>query len=145
MMEEKLHYVYVIGMETPEGEWTGPSKVGVSTNPRSRLASLQTGSPMKLVLSWVFTAMDRRTAFALENAFHQMHSDDALEGEWFHMHPALAMYYMSGNYRAFLKTVCSLDDEDISRFDQALAINRCESTLKRLGYDDEWVRWQTCR
>lgn len=56
----------------------GPYKIGLSTNPRRRLAQLQTSSPALLTVEAVF-AGDRN----VEQSLHSRFAASRLEGEWF--------------------------------------------------------------
>lgn len=67
------NFVYVI-----QGDPGGPIKIGVATNPRKRLSSLQTGNPQRLRLLHVVPG-----DHALEAAFHQRLADAVVLGEWF--------------------------------------------------------------
>jgi len=77
-------FVYAIGSED------GPVKVGITQNLGSRLRSLQTGSPQKLELIWVYTTWDRAVAQRMERQFHDVHADVRLTGEWFQLSADLA-------------------------------------------------------
>lgn len=59
----------------------GPVKVGIATNVRARLSSIQTGSPIQLTLSYhsIVTIDARR----LERAVHEELAHRRLSGEWF--------------------------------------------------------------
>src|SRR6476661_1387512 len=70
--------VYVIGSEA------GPMKIGISANPTSRLATLQTASPVRLSLICA-VQLDREMAVAAERLFHETHKRWRLNGEWFSM------------------------------------------------------------
>lgn len=72
-----MSYVYVIGTED------GPVKVGMSDSPQSRLASLQTGSAVKLNLLFARKARDRDHALYHENMFHEVYAEHRMAGEWF--------------------------------------------------------------
>ena len=72
-------YIYVIGTEE------GPVKVGISAYPRGRLATLQTGSPIKLGLLHTRECRDRDHALWHEETFHRVHAENRLAGEWFDM------------------------------------------------------------
>lgn len=91
-------YIYVIGTED------GPVKVGISAYPRGRLATLQTGSSVKLDLLHLRPCRDRIHALWHEETFHLCHAETRLVGEWFDMPSDLAIESVD----------CSFDYEDMS-------------------------------
>lgn len=68
-------FVYFIGELT-----AGPIKIGSSTNVHSRLRSLQTGSPVDLVVLAHFPTEDR---FGDEHSLHEEFRHLRQRGEWF--------------------------------------------------------------
>jgi hypothetical protein len=56
------------------------AKIGISSDPESRLKTLQTGSPKDLKLSFSFPVPDDKE---LEVYLHQRFEDRRLNGEWF--------------------------------------------------------------
>jgi hypothetical protein len=68
-------FVYVI-----KGDH-GRVKVGVSVDPKARLADLQTASPFKLSLEWVGAVAS--SGFAIEDEAHKILDARRCEGEWF--------------------------------------------------------------
>lgn len=76
-------FVYVI-----EGEH-GRVKIGISTNPSARLATLQTGSPF--ALRFVFIGATPGNGFDIEQAAHSMLARFRVSGEWFLTTPAVAV------------------------------------------------------
>lgn len=83
MNAEKQTYVYIIGTATESGGVKGPVKIGVTSSPDARLATLSTGSPRALTFACVVGANSRDVAHFLENAMHQKFADRRLNGEWF--------------------------------------------------------------
>lgn len=78
--------VYVIC--EAESNWERPPvKVGMATNPHSRLAQLQTGSPRRLMVLHWFPCPHKDIAREVERTFHELHADVRLEGEWFDLKP----------------------------------------------------------
>lgn len=75
-------FVYVIA---PENH--GPAKIGVADNPKARLASLQTGSPVKLRLIDAIPLPSRRGAHQIESLMHSIYEGCRLHGEWFDTNP----------------------------------------------------------
>jgi hypothetical protein len=70
---EKTSWLYVIGVVGAT-----PIKIGVSVDPKERLAYLQTGSPLPLVLLWKIPG-----SFELEGDLHTFFDPYRLHGEWF--------------------------------------------------------------
>jgi predicted GIY-YIG superfamily endonuclease len=70
-------YIYVIGREE------GPVKVGITSAPQSRLATIQTGCPFKIELYYVRECRDRNHALEHESSFHGVNAEQRLAGEWF--------------------------------------------------------------
>jgi hypothetical protein len=66
-------YVYVIG-----GSDQRFVKIGVSTNPKGRHLSIQTGCPFPLSILWLAEGDHKR-----ESALHECFADRRVQGEWF--------------------------------------------------------------
>lgn len=79
-----FRYVYFA-----EAEGLNRVKVGVATHVPSRVATLQTGSPVALKVLGVVETDD---ASYLEAAIHRQFAEDRLHGEWFTLSPALRDY-----------------------------------------------------
>ena len=62
----------------------GTVKIGVSTNPKSRMNHLQIGSPHRLVL-----AATSPGGYSLENQLHVQFAKHRLSGEWFRLVPEI--------------------------------------------------------
>jgi predicted GIY-YIG superfamily endonuclease len=71
-------FVYVIGTAT------GPLKIGIANDPRSRLASIQSGSYVKLLVQYFIAALPS-DALRIERAAHKALSKHRLSGEWFNV------------------------------------------------------------
>lgn len=69
-------------------------KIGVSTNPAARLATLQTASPFKLELA--FLARTNSDGYAIERRAHDLLSKQRTEGEWFDIPSELAASALMG-------------------------------------------------
>jgi len=70
--------IYLIGSTS-----NNAVKIGVSTNPKKRLTSLQTGSSIKLNLISSYTFPNSNYAYAIEKYLHTESKEFALNGEWF--------------------------------------------------------------
>jgi hypothetical protein len=76
--DEKPQLVYFIASES------GPIKIGIATNPKSRLSGLQTGHHERLELLAICDGgMDQ------ERAYHKQFTDRRLHGEWFERCPEI--------------------------------------------------------
>lgn len=74
-------YVYIVTQATEDF----PCKVGMSDAPEKRVASLQAGSPNRLVVREIYWFPTRAEAAAMERAFHDFHAESGMNGEWFGM------------------------------------------------------------
>ncbi len=77
-------YVYVIGPAI------GLQKVGLATDPRQRLATLQTAVPFNLVLH-AAVRVPFAEAHKVERRAHRLLADVCARNEWFHATPAEAI------------------------------------------------------
>ncbi len=77
-------YVYVIGPAA------GLQKVGIATDPRSRLAALQTAVPFNLILH-AAVRVPFAQAHAVERRAHKLLADVCARNEWFHCTPEKAI------------------------------------------------------
>ena len=69
-------------------------KIGVSTNPNARLASLRTASAFPIDFSYI--AVTPGTGFDIEQAAHEMLKGDRCSGEWFDVPPEMAVAAIAG-------------------------------------------------
>lgn len=74
--DRRVGYVYVVKAEN------GLYKIGKTQNPKSRISSLQTSSPVKLDLFCLFYSSDMDTA---EIMLHDMFEETREIGEWFRL------------------------------------------------------------
>jgi hypothetical protein len=88
-----------------------PVKVGISSSPEKRLATLQTANPKPLVLLCTFATPNREMAKVLESAFHEVRASDRLAGEWFNIHPMIAVKLMCDNVRGAFRHFLGSDPE----------------------------------
>jgi hypothetical protein len=70
------------------------SKVGVTTNPSARLASLRTGSAFPIDYSYI--AVTPGTGFDIERGAHTMLASHRCNGEWFDVQPEIAVAALAG-------------------------------------------------
>ncbi len=83
-MKAPQRFIYVIG------PLEGAQKVGLTTDPKGRLATLQTGCPHELVLH-VAVRVPFDEAHAVERRAHRMLARCCARNEWFDTTPTAAM------------------------------------------------------
>ncbi len=81
-------YVYVIARTDRRGRPVGPTKIGITKDPRQRLRTLQTANPRPLVLCKTFRVL---RAAELEREVHRRLSRFRMKGEWFALSPEQAV------------------------------------------------------
>jgi hypothetical protein len=69
-------------------------KIGVSTNPNARLASLRTASAFPIDFSYI--AVTPGTGFDIEAGAHEMLKSHRCNGEWFDVQPEMAVAAIAG-------------------------------------------------
>lgn len=103
-------YVYVITV-VRHGVMTGPTKVGISNNPYSRLSSLQTGhfEELKLFLSMLLPERDMAAEF--ERAVHDLFRKEKvmMRGEWIDRDPFQVFPYVMGLFCSALQYKAGFD------------------------------------
>jgi hypothetical protein len=82
-------YVYVIAMRRDDG-WLPPVKVGITSTPKQRLSSLQSGSPVPLTIFHLFRLRDREVSRRIERAILEIKASARLHGEWLSLQPHYA-------------------------------------------------------
>lgn len=131
-MSNETCHIYVIA-HIKGNRPLAPIKVGISSSPEARLATLQTANPKPLVLLATFAVPTRAIAKAIEAAFHSVQADFRMSGEWFDLPPIRAVEAMCSNMRSALEYF--LDDEEL----RALAI---EHSGLRLN-EEKLVAWRS--
>lgn len=71
-------HIYVIGSPS------GPFKIGIATNLKGRLSSIQTGSPVKVSVIHV-VIVPREDAISVEGHAHKLLHAHRMSGEWFNV------------------------------------------------------------
>jgi hypothetical protein len=64
-------------------ESDGYYKIGVTSDLKERVSSLQTGNPHPIVIRDVIQTETMQIAYAIEKRFHLILSDSRVSGEWF--------------------------------------------------------------
>lgn len=83
-------------------KWIGPVKLGISRNPTSRVAQLQSGNPHRIGLYWQWPTLGRRMSADIERLAHEHFKGTRLAGEWFDVHPDEALLWAKGFNRQCL-------------------------------------------
>lgn len=87
-------FVYVIGtMEA--GILTAPCKCGITSSPRSRLASIRTGNPKPLAMPIYFGPLTVEEARFVESITHETYKRFRMEGEWFCVDPHIVIDHVA--------------------------------------------------
>lgn len=97
-MKSKPCFLYVIYDEGVIYGDGGFHKIGISSDPDARLASIQTGNPRKLYLSATWRLRSDSEARRIERLLHRGARRHRVSGEWF----------ASNNHEAVLHYVCKL-------------------------------------
>lgn len=118
--------VYVIGFDMDKG----PSKVGISTDPVQRMASMQTSHHQRLVLAGWWKLPDREAARSLERAFHAVQSASRLSGEWFSIAPNKCMVILMLGLGTMLNKRYGLEPALI---DEVIAFSRVDHLNDQAG------------
>ena len=79
-MKAPQRFIYVIG------PLEGAQKVGLTTDPKARLATLQTGCPQELVIH-VAVRVPFGEAHVVERRAHRMLERSRVKNEWFDLKP----------------------------------------------------------
>lgn len=82
--------VYVIAHRNDDG-WAPPCKIGIGSNPRSRVVNLQSGNPRPIRLYAEIALPERCHASDVERAVHHILRASRLSGEWFQVEPIVAL------------------------------------------------------
>lgn len=127
-----MHFVYVMARVSDSGGLTAPVKVGVTSNPGSRLSTIQTSCPYFIEIACVFPMPDRETALTVERGFHTVLKKHAVNGEWFDFGPGRAIEFMCQNIRAMLS-----DQFDFGGNEMRMALDMTGVTLAQQKIEEE--------
>jgi T5orf172 domain len=104
-----------------------PSKIGIANNPRARIATFQTAAPFRLSLFGA-VLMPRHNASICERLIHEHMQADRLHGEWFSVHPGLALHFAVRVVALAMAEANGVGSETLARAWQGQAtadIDRC--------------------
>lgn len=130
--QKRASFVYVIE------DAGGMTKVGVSTDPESRLLTLQTANPSRISIHFTLPCINSRLAYKIENKAHSILLDQKANGEWFSCGASKAV---SAVVQAALEVAAddfgfvTVRDEDvgISRRAARIIAERCRASGLRKG------------
>lgn len=94
-------YLYMFCPFGRDSEPLRPVKIGITDNVRTRLASVQTGSHVRLEALAVFNTPNRDIARRMEGSLHQLYAEHRLEGEWFSIDPVEALERVCAELRGY--------------------------------------------
>jgi hypothetical protein len=88
----EMHHLYVVST-IKDGKHVAPVKIGVASDAAKRVASLKTGCPNEIGLTFVFPIPGRDLANHVERCAHAVgwSRGNHRKGEWFNIPPALAI------------------------------------------------------
>lgn len=101
--------VYIIGIVGSD-----LCKIGISSDPKKRLAQLLTASPVEMEIVHVFKLPNRLNAAAIEQAFHGVFRRQRARGEWFKISRHEAKSAMIENIIMFLKVMARLSGDRLT-------------------------------
>jgi len=106
------HAVYIMGHIDADFYLSGPSKIGISKNPKVRLKQVQAVEPGRIVLVGVYWFWRRSHARMVEKAFHETFDIWRVRGEWFDMDPQHAVGVMIENLKSFADRFLGADETE---------------------------------
>jgi hypothetical protein len=114
-------FVYVIAHRHGDAgeDVTGPCKIGISSNPATRLKLFQTGYPAHLVLCVAYRFPDKQIARHVEKSFlgyfKNIHPEWCLKGEWVDRHPIWLCQLLAGCLRWVLNHELKLPQQEMQQ------------------------------
>jgi Meiotically Up-regulated Gene 113 (MUG113) protein len=116
------------------------SKVGVTTNPAARLASLRTASAFPIGYS--FIAVTPGTGYDIEAGAHAMLASHRCNGEWFDVAPEIAVAAIAGAAHKLGQPILPVTAEIANRILQ-IAANGSGPSSNTYLFDGLpwWLRW----
>ncbi len=118
------HFIYVMGARN------GPSKIGITSRPKSRLSTIGTYSPYKITGYWFFQCGDSFAARELERLILADLEHVRLSGEWVDLPFVDAL-------RFFVNKICSecLGDKNPGKYARMLEFTGIRQAAEELeGY-----------
>lgn len=106
----KTTYLYVIA---GENTWPATVKVGISSDPSSRLKGVQTGNPARLKIHYAFKLPTREAASWIERRVHEQaeEAEARLFGEWLQATPDCVICWIANAINDYVGNVMFPDVE----------------------------------
>lgn len=104
------HAVYIMGHLDADFLLRGPTKVGISKHPLTRLKQVQAVEAGRVILVGVYWFWRRDHARMVEKGFHDACDTWRERGEWFDMDPHHAVGIMIRNLEAFADRFLGADE-----------------------------------
>jgi hypothetical protein len=130
-VKDQDHFVYVIATKR-DGTLCAPIKVGISGNPKKRIAAIRTSCPNKIEFAFTFCLPGREMALDLEGVFHRTFASSGLNGEWFDVSPYEAVFVLASAIRDNL-TWCFGQGDRLSECLDKSGVTRAEAIIASLG------------
>ena len=111
-------------------------KIGVSTNPNARLASLRTASAFPIDFSYI--AVTPGTGFDIEAGAHKMLKGHRCSGEWFDVPPEMAVAALAGAAHKLGQPILPITAEVANQILQIAANGSGTSSNKYLFDGQPW-------
>lgn len=90
------------------------TKIGFSTNPTARLATLRTASPFPIDFAYVCAVEgDAAGAMSIEAAAHAMLTRQRVNGEWFDVPPEMAVAAISAASQTVGRKIVQIDKDKV--------------------------------
>lgn len=103
-------FIYLIAHVDEDGSFLPPVKVGVTSNLKSRLSTIQTAAPAKIELAFDFGIPDRAYAEKLERELHKVLANWRVHGEWFDINPLHALLQITQHLDKHLAASITSDE-----------------------------------
>lgn len=126
------YFVYVVS-KLENNELVAPSKIGISSDPAKRVATLRTAAPFKIQLVGQFWCPSPSIARDIERFCHDFsrHLKVHSHGEWVNLHSADALMLVCQAIRSLMNKLSSLEGEDLQMALEAIGVLAVEKRLKQ--------------
>lgn len=76
-------YLYILRAKENRNGKKSIIKIGMSNNPKKRIANLQTACPYELEIITAIKCLDREHCLNVERVAHKLYRKNRMRGEWF--------------------------------------------------------------
>ena len=114
------------------------TKIGVSTNPNARLASLRTASAFPI--DFAFVGVTPGTGYDIEKRAHDMLANHRCNGEWFDVTPEMAVAAVHGAAHQLGQPIQPLKPEWVDQILKIVAAGGNAASAKAPWWRSPW-RW----